>query len=105
MRVEDVQISSSRLMVPKSRKGRGKVSGYVRMLVRQDVLAAIRPVLAGRDPGEILLERWYHKRVGWNRFERDFRSPWKAATVLTYPWNQIAVAAGLARRSALQPSA
>jgi integrase len=66
------------------------------MPVGQDVLAAIRPILAGRGAGEILLERWYHKRVGWNGFERDYRGPWKAAADLTSPWNKIAEAAGLA---------
>lgn len=95
MRVQDVQIEQSRVMVPKSRKGRGKGGGHTRVPVGPDVLVALRPILRDRPRTELLLERWAWKRVGYNRFERGAREPWRASWQLTYSWRMVAAAAGV----------
>lgn len=63
MQVGDVQAEQSRLMVPTSRKGRGqKRATHTAVRVGNDVMEALRPVVAGRRPAEPLLERWLHRQ-------------------------------------------
>jgi len=95
MRVQDVQIEHSRVMVPKSRKGRGKGGGHIRVPVGTDVLVALRPILRDRPGADLLLERWAWKRVGYNRFERGAREPWMASWQITHGWKAVAIAAGV----------
>lgn len=101
MQVGDVQVEQSRLMVPTSRKGRGqKRATHTAVRVGNDVMEALRPVIAGRRPAEPLLERWLHrqekaqdgKRAVW---VRDMRGAWKTSAELTRPWVSIIKSAAL----------
>ena len=60
--VGDVQYQQGRLMVPASRKGRGK-SGSIAVPVGRDILDALRPATTGRPANAPLLERWRHEQV------------------------------------------
>lgn len=97
--VSDVQ--SDRIMVPTSRKGRGrKKKSHVGVRVGSDVIAQLRLVTAGRKGSHPLLERWRHKQVAAENgalpsWERDSRGPWWSSSELTRPWKQIAGRAGL----------
>lgn len=89
MRVRDVQRTHGRLMVPVSRKGKGK-SGSVPVPVGADVLEALLPAGTGRQGEAPLLERWRNKQVpGSIRWERVGRGPWKAAAEMVRPWQLI----------------
>lgn len=101
MAVGDVQTSQTRLMVPVSRKGRGtKAATHIAVRVGSDVIASLRPAIAGRRASEPLLERWRHKQIkndqgGHPRWVRDSRGPWMNSTELTRPWLEITKIAGL----------
>lgn len=87
-------------MMPVSRKGRGKKKvSHVAVRVGEDVIAELRPAVAGRRGTEPLLERWRHKQVpgtnGKPQWVRDKRGPWLNASELTRPWQQIISRAGL----------
>lgn len=99
MHVGDFQRPQRRLMVPVSRKGKGK-SGSTAVAVGQDVLDALQPAVTGRPSPAALLERWYHSQVasdkkGRWRWERTERKPWQSASELTRPWAAIRKRAGL----------
>ncbi|MGI6854347.1 tyrosine-type recombinase/integrase [Mesorhizobium sp. 1B3] len=98
--VADVQAAQGRLMMPVSRKGRGKKKvSHIAVRVGEDVIAELRPAIAGRRGAEPLLERWRHKQVpganGRPQWVRDRRGPWLNASELTRPWQQIIEKAGL----------
>ena len=101
MCVGDVQVAQNRLMVPTSRKGRGtKRASHTAVRIGTDVMAALRPAIAGRRARDPLLERWRHKQVSSYadqppRWVRDARSPWLFASELSRPWREIATKAGL----------
>lgn len=87
LRVGDCQ--PTRLLVPKSRKGRGKSGGSVPVPVGQDVIDALRPVL-NRPNDAPLLERWRHKQVpGGIEWHRAGRGAWQSASELLRPWAAI----------------
>jgi integrase len=93
MRVADCQRADKRLMVPESRKGKGRTGGSVPVPVGADVLDALRPVVTGRPKTAPLLERWRHRQVsagaGGIRWERAGRGPWQSASELTRAWSDI----------------
>ena len=60
MRVRDAQLKEGRLMVPSSRKGKGK-SGSIAVPVEPAVMDAVRPIVMGRAPDATLLERWQYR--------------------------------------------
>ena len=98
--VGDVQIARSRLMVPTSRKGRGKKkASHIGIRIGPDVIEALRPAIAGRRAKEPLLERWRHKQVkgedNASRWARQGRGPWQIASELQRPWLRILEVAGL----------
>lgn len=101
MKVADVQFSQSRLMIPTSRKGRGtKAASHIAFRVGADVLASLRPAIAGRRGSETLLLRWRHKQVKRDgdrhpHWERDSRDAWLVAAELARPWQEIRKLAGL----------
>lgn len=101
MRVADLQIGHSRLMVPTSRKGRGvKKASHIAVRVGQDVIQALRPAVAGRRSNAPLLERWRHQQTkatefALPRWERCSRGPWLHAAELARPWQAILKRAGL----------
>lgn len=99
--VGDVQIAQNRLMVPTSRKGRGKKkASHIGIRIGSDVMEALRPAIAGRRAKEPLLERWRHKQEKASegqppRWVRDGRGPWLNASELGRPWAKIVKLAGL----------
>ena len=99
--VGDVQIAQGRLMVPTSRKGRGKKkASHIGVRIGSDVIEAMRPAIAGRRAKEPLLERWRHKQKKATedqppRWVRDGRGPWLNASELGRPWAKIIKLAGL----------
>lgn len=94
MRVADVLDNA--LMVPASRKGQeGKSLTPIRFPVSPDVIAALRPALAGRRAGDVLLlrPRWEQKTpTVWTVKDR---APWLNASELTRPWRAILARAKL----------
>jgi integrase len=88
LRVGDCQIERQRLLVPKSRKGRGK-SGSTPVPVGQDVIDALLPAVTGRASTAPLLERWRHiQRVG-NQWERAGRAAWQSSSEFDDAWDAI----------------
>jgi integrase len=94
MLVRDVQIEQSRLMVPSSRKGRGRKPGHYRVPVGADVIKALLPVIEGRPDDALLLERWGYRPEGQLRWVRHHRQPWLAASEMKKSWQAATAAAG-----------
>lgn len=99
MQVGDCQHKEGRLIVPASRKGRGK-SGSTAIPVGRDVLDALLPVTTGRAADAPLLERWRHRQTATGgkdgfKWERTERGPWQSAAELTRPWQMIRERAAL----------
>jgi integrase len=95
MRVGDVQADQSRLMVPQSFKGRKRQLEYVRVQVGRDTLAALEPVVAGREASALLLEHWRHRQIGPMEWERVERGPWSTPSEMARMWKRAIEAAGL----------
>jgi integrase len=87
MRVGECQIDKRRLLVPKSRKGKGK-SGSTPVPVEQDVIEALLPAVTGRPSDAPLLERWRHRQVAGGKWERAERGAWQRSE-LDRPWELI----------------
>jgi integrase len=94
LRVADCQVAEGRLMLPVSRKGRGK-AGSLAVPVGRDVLDALVPVVAGRSPDALLLQRWRSRRCGGLRWERDVRGPWSGSEEIKGLWRAVREKAGL----------
>jgi integrase len=96
MRVGDVQRAQSRLMVPVSRKGKGRKNSTAAVPVGKDVLDALLPVVTGRRKDAMLLERWRHKqRPGSIEWHREGRDAWRNASEIVRPWRAIRQRAGM----------
>jgi len=96
LRVIDVQLEGSRILMPTSRKGRGGKQGTTPIPVGPDVLDALRPILKNRRREEILLERWRQRQVkGTIRWERIGRGPWHVPAEIVRSWAKIRKAAKL----------
>ena len=96
MRVGDVQRAQSRLMVPVSRKGKGRKNGTTAVPVGKDVLDALLPAVTDRRSDAALLERWRHKqRPGSIEWHRDGRDAWRNASEIVRPWSAIRQRAGM----------
>ena len=101
LRVADVQIADKRIMVPVSRKGRGaKKTSHIGVPVGDDVIDAIKPVMAGRKGTDLLLLRPRWRRapapgIMGGVLEIYARSSWRSASELTLPWRYIVERAGL----------
>lgn len=90
MRVGDCQAAASRLLVPASRKGRGNKSGAITVPVGPDVLDALAPIVMGRPPAALLLQRWTNEQVrGSVEWRRAGRRPWHSSSELVRPWQNI----------------
>jgi integrase len=88
LRVGDCQIERQRLLVPKSRKGRGK-SGSTPVPVGQDVIDALLPAVTGRASTAPLLERWRHIQIVGNQWERAGRAAWQSSSEFDDAWDAI----------------
>jgi len=94
MHVADVQVAECRLMVPTSRKGKGKKQiAQTAVRVGQDVIDALKPIIASRKGTELLFTRWRHVQTSPTVWVRDSRGPWKTASEFTQPWKAITAAA------------
>ncbi|RVD40990.1 integrase [Mesorhizobium sp. M4A.F.Ca.ET.020.02.1.1] len=94
--VADVQTSQSRLMIPVSHKGRGeKHTTRTAVPVGEEVFSALRPAVAGRRGGEILLLRPRWKQLTPTKWTMVGREPWKTPSELARPWKAVVAEAGL----------
>jgi integrase len=94
--VRDVQPDCSRLIVPASRKGRGRKAETIPVPIGLDVLEALAPAIQGRSRGDLLLTRTRYERVkgtiGWNPIGRR---GWATPSEIVRPWIRIRQGAGL----------
>jgi len=103
LRVMDLQQQQSRLMIPGSFKGRKRATAKppYPVPVGADIVAALVPVIKGRNPSEPLLERWRHVQIGRDAktgrpiWARGVRGTWTSASELSRPFAQIAKNANL----------
>jgi integrase len=97
LRVRDVQLARQRIMIPASYKGRssGQPRSAVPVPIGKEVVDAMVPIISGRDPSEILLQRWRHVQIGAAQWERDRRAPWQTPSELARPIRAAARAASL----------
>lgn len=95
MLVEDVQPAFRRVMMPPSRKGRGKVSKHIPIRVGDDVILALQRVIEGRAGREILLERWRYRQIKPTEWTRNGRGPWHSSSEMSRWWAKVVEAAGL----------
>jgi integrase len=101
--VADLQIGNARLMVPASAKGRSrKAKPSIAVPLPEDVVAQLRPLVAGRRGHEPLLMRWHHQQVEGDRsagrlpeWKRDGRRAWATSSEMTRSWKDILSAAQL----------
>lgn len=96
LRVGDVQMEKSRILVPVSRKGRGVKSGSTAVPVGREILDELVPVITGRPSGDVLLLRPYYAQVEASiRWSIVRREPWGASYDLLNMWKAIREAVGL----------
>jgi integrase len=89
MRVRDAQLKEGRLMVPSSRKGKGK-SGSIAVPVEPGVMDAVSFIVTGRAPDATLLERRQYKQVsGGIKWARAGRGPWQTSSDAALAWSAI----------------
>ncbi|MQA64507.1 MAG: tyrosine-type recombinase/integrase [Alphaproteobacteria bacterium] len=91
MLVGDVQRDKGRLLLPPSRKGKGRKVERIPVPVGRDVLDALLPATTGRAKSAPLLERWQHVQVPGPRIRwvRDRRGAWQSGAELTRAWRGI----------------
>ena len=98
MKVCDVQLEHSRILVPSSFKGKGKSPALTKVPIGNDILARLRSSIAGRPPSEALLQKWRYRQVGPagpNAWIKDYRGPWRTASEMTRDWQGVMAEAGL----------
>ncbi|WP_066556922.1 tyrosine-type recombinase/integrase [Croceicoccus bisphenolivorans] len=94
--VRDLQVDRSRLMVPPSRKGKGRKPDATPVPIGADVLAALAPAIKGRGKGEPLLTRQrMEQAAGSIRWVAAGRMAWATPSELVRPWADIREAVGL----------
>ena len=98
MRVCDVQLEHSRVLVPPSFKGKGKSPALTKVPVGSDVLERLRGAIEGRQPEEPLLQKWRYRQVGPagpNAWVKDYRGPWRTASEMTRDWQALVTELGM----------
>ena len=96
LKVADAQPSKMRLMVPVSLKGRGtKRITKTSRPVGEDVMLALRPLMAGRKGTDLLLIRPRRKQLTPTVWTTVSREAWSSASELTRPWRAIVAEAEL----------
>ena len=100
--IADFQPGNARIMVPASRKGRvAKAKPSIAVPLPPDVVAALRPLAAGRTGGEPLLTRWHNAKVSpsvnnaFTTWKRDGRRAWLDSSEVTRPWSLTLATTGL----------
>lgn len=96
LKVADLQIDRSRVMMPGSHKGRSaRAKPPVPVPLSSDVLPRLQAAAAGRAADQPLLQRWAYRNVGPFKWERDHRRAWGPAYEVDKHWAATLVAAGL----------
>jgi integrase len=95
MKVADVQLEHSRILVPTSFKGKGRSPALIKVCVGPDVAQVLRRAIVGRQKDEPLLQRWRYRQVSAASWERVGRAPWKTASEMTRAWNRVVDSIGL----------
>jgi integrase len=96
IRVTDVQAEAERIMVPVSFKGRGvKQRQQVPVAVLSDVVARLRPLLAGRAGHEALLQHWVGVKGFGHADGPVRREPWRSSNQMFKGWVRALAAAGV----------
>ena len=95
MKVADVQLEHSRILVPTSFKGKGRSPALIKVCVGPDVAQVLRRAIVGRKKDEFLLQRWRYRQVSAASWERVGRAQWKTASEMTRAWNRVVDAVGL----------
>jgi integrase len=94
--VTDVQADAERIMVPVSFKGRGvKQRQHVPVPVGGDVIARLKPLLAGRAGHEALLQHWIGVKGFGHAAGPVRREPWRSANQMFKGWVRALAAAGV----------
>jgi integrase len=94
--VGDVQADASRIMTPVSAKGRGrKQRSEIAVPVGADVIARLKPLLAGRVGHEPLLQHWVGVKGFGHTTGPVRREAWRAANQMQKGWRTALAAAGL----------
>jgi integrase len=94
--VGDVQADASRIMTPVSAKGRGrKQRSEIAVPVGADVIARLKPLLAGRAGYEPLLQHWVGVKGFGHMTGPVRREAWRAANQMQKGWRTALAAAGL----------
>ena len=94
--VGDVQADASRIMTPVSAKGRGrKQRSEIAVPVGADVIARLKPLLAGRAGHEPLLQHWVGVKGFGHMTGPVRREAWRAANQMQKGWRTALAAAGL----------
>jgi len=95
MRIADVQFEHQRLLVPTSKKGKGRRAELIKVQVGPDVLRELVPVIAGRRPEDTLLEHCRYRQISPTKWVRVRRAAWDSASEMTRPWKRLTEAAEL----------
>ena len=95
MKVADIQLEHSRILVPTSFKGKGRSPALIKVCVGPDVAQVLRRAIVGRKKDEPLLQRWRYRQVSAASWERVGRAPWKTASEMTRAWNRVVDSIGL----------
>jgi integrase len=94
--VTDVQAEAERIMVPVSFKGRGvKQRHHVPVPVGSDVIARLKPLLAGRAGHEALLQHWVGVKGFGHAAGPVRREPWRSANQMFKGWVRAVAATGI----------
>ncbi|BDG71758.1 tyrosine-type recombinase/integrase [Roseomonas fluvialis] len=96
--VADLQPEARRVMLPPSRKGRGKKQVHrIAVPLPDDVVARLRALASGRAGHEPLLMRWRHKQVPGPtiRWEKQDRVAWSDSADMMRGWTLAVAAAKL----------
>jgi integrase len=77
--IEGFQHNQQRVLVPSSRKGRGRIERPpIAIQLSPEVCERLQVGVAGRGPEEFLLTRWHWSRKGRSQWERVERRGWGA---------------------------
>ena len=96
LNVGNVQDDKNRILVPPSKKGKGrKPVDLIRIAVDPSLIERLRTIVEDRPISAPLLERWKHKQIKKDVWKRQQRTGWRTASELDRPWCEIIKNAGL----------
>ena len=93
IRVGELQVENSRVLLPHSAKGKaGGRPGRISVPLPTDVVERLAPAVVGRGAEEVLLMRWRWKQLTPTKWEKIAREPWGPSHMVR-PWGKIREAA------------